>query len=134
VAEVFYIPFIVMSQLWMCSISSLALSSSEAAKSQRVDLLPAIFVLSTVAIVATAPFMDKVTSPKKAIPLFLGCLAVAGLFHAYAMVSRRLVCAERGQIVGIAEYAPTMFLFLASIIGVWILQPRINQLYKRAGA
>jgi len=62
------------------------------------------------------------------LPLHLVCMVC--LFYLLYFVSKNLVLAETGKQVSFYEYAGPFFLLWFFHIGVWIVQPKVNQLYE----
>ena len=62
------------------------------------------------------------------LPLHLACMVC--LFYLVYFVSKNLVLAEAGKQVSFYEYAGPFFLLWFFPIGVWIVQPKVNQLYE----
>jgi hypothetical protein len=42
--------------------------------------------------------------------------------------------AEKGEVVTRNDYTLTLFLLFFSLIGIWLIQPRINRLYALRAA
>jgi hypothetical protein len=49
-------------------------------------------------------------------------------------VSKSLVIAEKGEPITFDDYALSLLLLFFSLIGISLIQPRINRLYARSGA
>lgn len=62
------------------------------------------------------------------IPLHL--LSTLGIFYGLLFTAKSLVTLLRSEKVGFIEYSGAFFLFWFFPIGVWILQPKVNQLYN----
>jgi hypothetical protein len=52
------------------------------------------------------------------------------LFYLLYFVSKNLVLTEAGKQVSFYEYAGPFFLLWFFPMGVWIVQPKVNQLYE----
>ena len=63
------------------------------------------------------------------VPLHL--FAIFCLFYVFFFVARSLVTVNKGKQVSFSEYAKSLVLLLFYPIGVWRIQPRINQLYAQ---
>jgi hypothetical protein len=53
------------------------------------------------------------------------------LFYVFYFVARSLIIVNKGRQVLLSEYAEPLVLLLLYPIGVWRIQPRINQLYAQ---
>ena len=62
-------------------------------------------------------------------PLYL--FATFCIFYAFYFVARSLVTVNKGRQVPFGGYAKPLILLLLFPIGVWSIQPRINQLWAR---
>lgn len=69
------------------------------------------------------------TPPFWLIPLHL--LSMLGIFYGLLFTAKSLVTLHRSENVGFFEYSGAFFLFWFFPIGIWFLQPRVNQLYKK---
>jgi hypothetical protein len=63
------------------------------------------------------------------VPLHL--LAMACMVYVLYFVSRSLVTAETGKPASFSDYIGALMLFWFFPIGVWFVQPKVNQLYRR---
>lgn len=65
-------------------------------------------------------------APGFVLPLHL--LAMAAIFYALLFTAKSLVMVERNQATNFFEYSGPFFLLWFFPIGVWFVQPRVNQL------
>jgi len=63
------------------------------------------------------------------IPLHL--FAMFCMFYVLYFVSKNMVMAETAKQVLLADYIWSLMLFWFFPIGVWFIQPKINQIYRR---
>ena len=63
------------------------------------------------------------------VPLHL--FAIFCLLYIFYFVARSLVAVNKGRLVSLADYAMSLILVMLYPIGVWRIQPRINQLYAQ---
>lgn len=77
-------------------------------------------------------FTDRLDYTALIIPLHL--LAMVCLFYNLFFVSKNLVIVEKERSVTFSEYAGPFFLLWFYPIGIWIIQPKVNQLYSRQGS
>jgi hypothetical protein len=61
------------------------------------------------------------------LPLHLGCMIC--LFYLLYFVSRCFGLVEKGKPVSFFDYAGPFFLLWFFPLGIWIIQPKVNQLY-----
>ncbi|MDH5473986.1 MAG: hypothetical protein OEY61_14160 [Gammaproteobacteria bacterium] len=66
------------------------------------------------------------------IPLHL--LSMLGIFYGLLFTAKRLVTLQRSEKIGFFEYSGAFFLFWFFPIGIWFLQPKVNQLYNEKSA
>jgi hypothetical protein len=62
------------------------------------------------------------------VPLHL--LGMACMVYVLYFVSRNLVMAETGMPASFSDYIGTLILFWFFPVGVWLVQPRVNRLYR----
>jgi hypothetical protein len=78
-----------------------------------------------------AVFLNPGPPVQVVLPLHL--FAIFCLLYCFYFVARSLVTVNKGKQVSFSDYAKTLFLLYFYPIGVWIIQPRINQLYIESG-
>lgn len=61
-------------------------------------------------------------------------LAMASIFYALGFTAKQLAKLEQGQNVSFFSYSGPFFLFWFFPIGVWFIQPKVNQLLGRGNA
>lgn len=71
------------------------------------------------------------SEPPVQIILALHLFALFCLFYIFYFVARSLVTVNKGKQVAFNEYAKSLVLLVFYPIGVWRIQPRINQLYAQ---
>ena len=82
-------------------------------------------------LVGALMLLPSTTSPGKGLPGFIipmHLLAMFAIFYALAFTAKQLVTLERQQKVSFFEYSGPFFLLWFFPIGVWFIQPRVNQL------
>lgn len=62
------------------------------------------------------------------VPLHL--LSIAGLFYSFYITAKTIRSVELGRKVVFSDYAGEFFLLWFHLIGIWIIQPRINEMFK----
>jgi hypothetical protein len=112
-----------------CNVGLDAFVPFSLSSSQRFFRFSLIFPALT--LVADSPFL---VSRNLFVQLLVVPLHLFGMFrllHALYSVSKSLLVAEKGQVATFGECAPTFVLLIASIVGVWFIQPRVNRLYAQ---
>jgi hypothetical protein len=71
------------------------------------------------------------SEPPVEIIVLLHLLATFCLFYMFYFVARSLVTVNKGKQVSLNDYAKPLILLCLFPIGVWSIQPRINQLYAQ---
>ncbi|GAB3010902.1 hypothetical protein [Bowmanella dokdonensis] len=61
-------------------------------------------------------------------------LAMAAIFYALGFTAKQLVKLEQGQDVSFFSYSGPFFLFWFFPIGIWFIQPKVNQLFGASNA
>ncbi|WP_421871087.1 hypothetical protein [Marinoscillum sp.] len=85
-----------------------------------------IFVIAYVTLVMFTAGMIYFTGLAAFIPLFIiGCY-----LYLFYFAAKALVTAEKGKPASFGEFFGEMILFIFSILGVWVFQPRANKLWK----
>lgn len=84
-------------------------------------------LLYMVAFVAVFFDLGISISPWIIVPLHL--FAMFCIFYDLYFVSKNLTMAERGRAVTFYDYAAPFFLIWFFPVGIWFVQPRVNQLY-----
>jgi len=93
----------------------------------RIGLLFPFFYMALLLIFVLGPMRPQgpIVMPTWAIPLHI--FTMIGLFHGLWFTAKQFTTLKRGQSVTFVEYAGPLFLFWFCFIGVWFLQPEINQ-------
>ena len=86
-------------------------------------IFPTLYVLTAL------PLFLSRNSTVEAIILPLHLLAMFCLIYVCYFDSKSLVIAEKGEAVTFNDYALSLLLVFFSLIGIWLIQPRINRLY-----
>jgi hypothetical protein len=66
--------------------------------------------------------------------IIMHLLAMASIFYAIGFTAKQLVKLERGKVVSFFSYSGPYFLFWFFPIGVWFIQPKVNQLLGAGNA
>ncbi len=62
---------------------------------------------------------------------FLHMFMIVALFYILSFIAKALLAVELGKDVVFKDFSKEFFLLWLSVIGIWILQPRINVLVKQ---
>lgn len=89
--------------------------------------LMAIIVFPNVALSPQQPFAP----PAWLVPLHLGTMF--GMFYGLWFTAKQFVTLQKNESVAFLDYSGPFFLFWFAPVGVWFLQPRINELFRQEG-
>lgn len=133
-SEAAMFPFIVcfMGRLW--SVGSFLFSISEPKFKLNIHFFRFAIIFPSLYLLTALPFFLSSNSPMEEIILPLHLFALFCFFYGFYFVSKSLVAVERGEAVTRHDYTITLLLILFSLIGIWLIQPRINRLYARGHA
>ena len=91
----------------------------------------AIFYGAVMAI-GVFPYVDLTVRPPPEPPVWvvpLHLVSMFGMFYGLWFTSKQFVTLQKNHYVKFADYSGSLFLFWFSPIGVWFLQPRINEIF-----
>jgi hypothetical protein len=128
---VFFAPSLLISCLWFWSLGSFLIPVSESKASRDIRFFRFSLIFSALTLVTVSPFL---VSRNLFLQLLVVPLHLFGMFcllHALYSVSKSLLVAEKRQVATFGDCAPTFVLLIASIVGVWFIQPRVNRLYAQ---
>jgi hypothetical protein len=132
-SEAVMLPFIVCFMGWLWSMGSFLFSISEPSLKLNIHYFRFAIIFPTLYLLTALPFFLSHNSKVEAIILPLHLLALFCLIYVFYFVSKSLVIAEKGETVTVNDYGLSLFLIFFSLIGIWLIQPRINGLYARRG-
>ena len=132
--EVVMSPSIVCLMGWMWSMGSFLVSISEPSLKLSIHYFRFAIIFPTLYLLTALPFFLSRNSTVEAIILPLHLLTMFCLFYVFYFISKSLVIAEKCEAVTFNDYALSLFLLFFSIVGIWLIQPRINRLYARRDA
>lgn len=101
-------------------------------------ILLGVFVFFMVQFAASAQQQTTEVLPSMGLPLIsmsilivpLHLLSIAGMFYSFYVTAKTLRSVELGRKVVFSDYAGEFFLLWFHLIGIWIIQPRINKLFQ----
>ncbi len=132
--EAVMLPFIVCSMGWLWSMGFFLFSISEVSLKLNINYFRFAVVFPTLYLLAGMPFFLSRNHTVENVIIPVHLLAMICFFYALYFVSKSLVMAEKGEVVTRNDYTLTLFLLFFSLIGIWLIQPRINRLYERRAA
>jgi len=103
-------------------------------KNIHCPLNSTFFRINIIAVALLYPFVIFDFSYGDSINLFdifialCGLYLLFGLLYATAMAAKTIESLAKGKEAHFADYSLSFFLFLFSIVGVWIIQPKVNKL------
>ncbi len=120
---------------WFWSMGSFLSSIAHPALRLRIGFFRFALIFPLVYLpVFMAFFLSIGTHPALvAVILPLHFFAMYCMFYLLYFVSKSLVLAESGKPATFYDYSGPFFLLWFFPIGVWVIQPRINRLYKEHG-
>jgi hypothetical protein len=128
--EVLMFPFILCLMGWFWFMGSFLYSLVKPGLRPRIYFFCAAVTYTTVYLLAALPLFLKVNDNTwKAIVIPLHLLAMLCLIYVFYFVAKSLVLTNKRKDVTLGDYAWSLVLLWASFLGVWMIQPRINQLY-----
>jgi hypothetical protein len=134
-AEAVISPFLAFFMGWLWSMGSFLSSIAEPSLKLNIHVFRFALIFPTVYLFTAPPFfLSSSSSVVESIELPLHLLALCCLLYAFYFVSKSLVTVEKGGAVTSNDYALTLLLLFFSLIGIWLIQPRINRLYAQNAA
>jgi hypothetical protein len=134
-AEVVMLPSIACLMGWLWSMGSFLVSISEPSLKLSVHYFRFAIVFPTLYLLTGSPiFLSRNSTVEATILLPLHLLAMFCLFYVFYFISKSLVIAEKREALTFNDYALSLLLLFFSMIGIWLIQPRINRLYSRRDA
>ena len=128
-SEAVMFPFIVCFMGWLWSMGSFLFSISEPSLKLNIHVFRFAIIFPTLYVLTALPLFLSRNSTVEAIILPLHLLAMFCLIYVCYFDSKSLVIAEKGEAVTFNDYALSLLLVFFSLIGIWLIQPRINRLY-----
>ena len=132
--EAAMLPFIACSMGWLWSMGFFLFSISEGSLKLNINYFRFAVIFPTLYLLAGLPFFLSRNHIVENFIIPIHLLAMICFFYALYFVSKSLVMAEKGEVVTRNDYTLTLFLLFFSLIGIWLIQPRINRLYALRAA
>ena len=134
-AEVVMSPSIVCLMGWLWSMGSFLVSMANPPLKLNIQGFRFAVLFPTLCLLTGLPFfLSRNPVAMQAIILPLHLFALGCLFYVFYFVSKSLLIAERHKAATFNDYGSSFFLLFFSLLGIWLIQPRINRLYIRSSA
>jgi hypothetical protein len=128
-------PFLVFFMGWLWSVGSFLFSISESSLKPNIRVFRFAIIFPTLYLFTALPFfLSSSSTVMETVILPLHLLALACLIYVFSFDAKSLVIAEKGEAVTSNDYVLPLFFFFFSLIGIWLIQPRINRLYANQHA
>jgi hypothetical protein len=131
-AEAAMLPFIICFMGWFWAIGSLLYNSVE--PNGRADFGGFHFATVFLAVFLTTalPIFVNATGNVAGVLGILTFLAGLSLIYICYFVARTLASIDKRREIGLNDYIGPLVLLCFAPIGVWVIQPQINQLYAKS--
>lgn len=123
---------------WLCSVAC------ECNRRTRLDMqkspvfmfagLAYALVYTTILGILLAPAVGNGEPPNMWLIFPFHLFAMIGIFYSLAFTANRLVTFQRNENVGFVEYRGQFFMFWFFPLGVWFVQPKVNNLLSEKSA
>jgi hypothetical protein len=97
---------------------------------KSLPLQPVVAASGTLSFMPASHPSSKPFLVETVLPLHL--FAIFCMFYIFYFVAKSLVMVNKGRQVAFGDYAKSLILLFLFPIGVWRIQPRINQLYAQS--
>ncbi len=128
---VFFVPSLLISWLWFYSLGSFLIPVAESLSKQNIQFFRFALIFSALTFVTVSPFLVSRNLFVVVLALPVHLFGMFCLIHALYSMSKGLLVAEKKQEANFGDWAPTFLLLIASIVGIWFIQPRVNRLYAQ---
>lgn len=131
-SEAVMAPAVMFLMGWIWSMGWFLFSISEWSLNLNIHVFRFAVVFSAIFLLGALPLVLSSTPSELEfvfIPLLLFCMCC--LLYTFLFVSKTLASVEKGEALTGNEHALYFLLMFCSIIGVWLIQPKINRLYAR---
>jgi hypothetical protein len=134
-AEAVMSPFLLFFMGWLWSLGSFLFSTSGSSLRPSIRAFRFAVIFSTLYLFAALPFfLSSGSTATETVILPLHLLALACLTYVFYFDARSLAIAEKGEEATSNDHVLPFFLLFFSLIGIWLIQPRINRLYAHKHA
>ncbi len=128
-AEAFMAPCVLSTASWLWAMGSFLNSVLAPDLRLRTRFFGFVLVFATLYLLVGLPFflMDDPRAERFTIAAHF--LAMICMLYTLSFVAKCLVTKNRGEAVVFRDYTMQFFLLFFAPVGIWLIQPRINQLY-----
>ena len=133
-AEVVMLPALVCLMAWLWSMGSFLFLIAKPTVRLSIHSFQFAIIFLMLYLLTALPFFLSRNSTVQTILFPAHLLCMACLIYCFYFVSKSLVIAEKGEPITFNDYALSLLLLFFSLIGIWLIQPRINRLYANSGA
>jgi hypothetical protein len=130
-SEAILSPFVLCSMGWLWAIGAFLFSIAEPSLRLNIHFFRFAIIFPTVCLLTALPFFLSSNRTIEAVILPLHLLALACLLYVFYFNSKSLRIVEKREMVTTNDYLVLLFLFFFSLVGIWLIQPKINQLYRQ---
>jgi hypothetical protein len=127
--EAVMLPSLLCSVAWLWSLGVFLFPIVRDKLKLNIRLFQFAIIFSTLWLAIGFPLLVNRNLIAKVFLFLAHFVAMIFLLYAFCFVSKSLVAAEKRETVTFSDYVLSLILLLASIIGIWFIQPRINRLY-----
>lgn len=133
-AEAFMLPAVVCLMAWLWSMGSFLFLTTRPTLRLSIRSFQFSIIFLMLYLLTALPFF---LSPNPTVQIIIfpaHLLCMLCLIYCFYFVSKSLLIAEKDEQVTFNDYALSLLLLFFSLIGIWLIQPRINRLYAASGA
>lgn len=130
-SEVILLPFILCSMGWLWATGSFLFSIAQPSLRLNIHVFRFAIIFPTFYLLTALPFFLSSDPRVDAVIIPLHLLALSCLLYVFYFNSKSLRIVEKAAMVTSKDYVVPLLLFFFSLVGIWLIQPRINQLYRQ---
>jgi hypothetical protein len=131
-AEAFMAPCVLSTASWLWSMGSFLNSGLKPELRVRSGFFRFALVFATLYLLAGLPLFLIEEPGVERFTITLHLFALVCMLYTLGFVAKCLVTKNRGETVVFRDYTMQFFLLFFAPIGIWLIQPRINQLYAES--
>ncbi len=133
-AEAVMTPFVLFFMGWLWSVGKFLRAVVKPSLRMNIGFFHLSVGYATLYLLTALPLLFTRIPPSEAVILPLHFFALFCLGYISYFVSKNLVMKNKNRSVVFGDYALDFLMLLAFPVGVWSIQPRINQLYAEEDA
>jgi hypothetical protein len=128
--ETLLLPFVLCFMGWLWSMGSFLYALVKPPLRLNIAVFRAAVAYTALYLLAALPlFLNLNERAPEAMVISLHLLAMLCLIYLFHFVAKSLVMTNKGKDVTFGDYGVYLALLWVSPLGVWMIQPRVNQLY-----